>query len=68
MSNDAIMPPIHPGEVLMLEQLGHELGNETQAIDAVDRLVGARLVHRLAEFAFPTRAGRRAAEIEAGTS
>jgi predicted transcriptional regulator len=34
------------------------------AIDAIARLAGAGLVHRVGEFVFPTRTARRADEID----
>jgi hypothetical protein len=50
-----------------LEELGREVGDHTEAIDAVARLTGAGLVHRLDRFVFPTRVARRAEELRIGT-
>jgi hypothetical protein len=50
-----------------LQELARELGNPADAEDAVARLAGAGLVHRLGEFVFPTRAARRAEEVQIGT-
>jgi hypothetical protein len=49
-----------------VEELGRELGDRGDAIDAVGRLVGAGLVHRLGDFVFPTRAARRSDELYEG--
>jgi hypothetical protein len=50
-----------------VEEVSRELDSPNDVIDGVSRLVGAGLVHRLGEFVFPTRAARRAGEIEIGT-
>jgi hypothetical protein len=50
-----------------VEELGRELADVLEVEDGVGRLVRAGLAHRLGDFVFPTRAGRRAHEIEAGT-
>jgi hypothetical protein len=50
-----------------VEEIGRELNNQTEASDAVCRLLGSGLVHRLGDLVFPTRADRRGAEIEIGT-
>lgn len=50
-----------------VEELGCELDTQSGAEDAVGRLSRAGLLHRLGPLVFPTRAGRRAEEIEAGT-
>jgi hypothetical protein len=50
-----------------VEEVGHELDSPNDVIDGVGRLARAGLVHRLGEFVFPTRAARRAGEIEVGT-
>jgi hypothetical protein len=50
-----------------IEEIGRELGNQIEAVDAVARLTNTGLVHRLGNFVFPTRTARRAAEIEIGT-
>jgi hypothetical protein len=50
-----------------IEEIGLELRNPLDASDAVYRLVGSGLAHRLGDLVFPTRAARRGAEIEIGT-
>lgn len=46
------------------EEIAREIsGSDLDAMDAVMRLEGAGLVHRLGEFVFPSRAARRADEI-----
>ncbi len=47
-----------------VEELGRELANHDAARNAVSRLAGQGLVHRIGEFVFPTRTARRAAELE----
>lgn len=54
----------HPWSV---SEIVRELGNEPDAHDAVARLAGTGLVHRLDEFVFPTRTARRAEELQIGT-
>jgi len=49
-----------------VEELEREIHNRGEAVDAVARLAGAGLVHRLGEFVFPTRAARRADELGIG--
>jgi hypothetical protein len=46
-----------------LEEIARELGARPDAEDAVARLTGAGLVHRLGDFAFPTRSLRRASKL-----
>jgi hypothetical protein len=46
-----------------LEEIARELGDRPDAEDAVARLAGAGLVHRLGDFAFPTRSLRRASTL-----
>jgi len=46
-----------------LEEIARELGDRPDAEDAVTRLTGAGLVHRLGDFAFPTRSLRRASKL-----
>lgn len=49
-------------------ELGRELDEEAKYIDdCVAHLVAAGLLHRLGEFVFPTRAARRAVELQVGT-
>jgi hypothetical protein len=50
-----------------IEEIARELGNPAEAQDAVRRLTESGLMHLLGDFAFPTRAARRGAEIEIGT-
>lgn len=49
-----------------VEEIARELQNRLDAEDAVCRLVGAGLVHRLGVFVFPTRAARRADQLGVG--
>ena len=53
----------HPWSVA---EIVRELGNGPDAQDAVARLAGTGLVHRLDEFVFPTRTARRAEELQIG--
>jgi hypothetical protein len=50
-----------------LEEIARELGDEPDAEDAIARLTGAGLVHRLGDFAFPTRSLRRASKLRLDT-
>lgn len=50
-----------------LDEIARELGSEGDATDAVQRLTGTGLVHRLGEFVFPTRTARRANELQIGS-
>ena len=50
-----------------LEEIARELGDRPDAEDAVARLTGAGLVHRLGDFAFPTRSLRRASKLRLDT-
>lgn len=43
-------------------ELARELGSDDTE-DGIGRLAGAGLVHRIEDFAFPTRAARRAREL-----
>jgi hypothetical protein len=54
----------HPWSV---DEIARELGNEPDAHDAVARLTGTGLVHRLNEFVFPTRTARRAEALHIGS-
>jgi hypothetical protein len=49
-----------------IEELGRELANHDEARNAVSRLVGHGLAHRIGDFVFPTRTARRAAELDFG--
>jgi len=49
------------------EEIARELGDKADAEDAVARLTGAGLVHRIGDFAFPTRSLRRASELRIDT-
>ncbi len=46
-----------------LDEIARELGDKADAEDAVARLAGVGLVHRIGDFAFPTRSLRRASEL-----
>ncbi len=48
-----------------VDELACELGTLLGAADAVGRLSGAGLVHRLGEFVFPTRAALRFDQVTA---
>jgi hypothetical protein len=50
-----------------LSEIARETHDSTRAADSVCRLAETGLVHRLDEFVFPTRAARRAAELQVGT-
>jgi hypothetical protein len=50
-----------------LEEIARELGDRPDAEDAVARLTGAGLVHRLGDFTFPTRSLRRASKLRLDT-
>ncbi len=50
-----------------LEEIARELGDRPDAEDAVARLAGTGLVHRLGDFAFPTRSLRRASKLRLDT-
>jgi hypothetical protein len=47
-----------------LEEIGRELNDLVDAEDAVCRLSGAGLVHRLDGFVFPTRAAIHAVDLD----
>lgn len=46
-----------------LDEISREVGDHITAVDAVTRLHGAGLVHRLGDFVFATRAACRAAQL-----
>jgi hypothetical protein len=50
-----------------LEEIARELGDRPDAEDAVARLTGTGLVHRIGDFAFPPRSLRRASELRLDT-
>jgi hypothetical protein len=50
-----------------LEEIARELGDRPDAEDAVARLTGTGLVHRIGDFAFPTRSLRRASKLRLDT-
>ncbi len=50
-----------------VDEIARQLGDQTDATDAIRRLTECGLLHRLGDFVFPTRTARRAAEIEVGT-
>jgi hypothetical protein len=50
-----------------LEEIARELGDRPDAEDAVARLTGTGLVHRIGDFAFPTRSLQRASELRLDT-
>lgn len=49
-----------------VEEISREIDNPLEAADAVARLAGAGLVHRLDGFVFATRAGLRAQRLALG--
>jgi hypothetical protein len=46
-----------------MSEIARELGQRTDAEDAVRRLTETGLVHRFGDFVFPTRTARRASEL-----
>jgi hypothetical protein len=50
-----------------LEEIARELGDRPDAEDAVARLTGTGLVHRIGDFAFPTRSLQRASKLRLDT-
>lgn len=50
-----------------VEEVARELGSEQRAMESVRRLTERGLAHLLEGFVFPSRAARRAAEMEIGT-
>jgi hypothetical protein len=46
-----------------IEELIREHGNQRDALDGIDRLHGAGLIHRTGEFVFATRAAIRYSQI-----
>lgn len=50
--------------VWSMDEITRTLGRGGDAIDSVDRLAAAGLVHRIDQFVFPTLAARRADELE----
>lgn len=50
-----------------VEEIARELGDRPDAEDAVARLARTGLVHRLGDFAFPTRSLRRASRLRLDT-
>jgi hypothetical protein len=50
-----------------LDEIARELGDRPDAEDGVARLASAGLVHRIGDFAFPTRSLRRASELRLDT-
>ncbi len=51
-----------------VDEIACELHTRIGAVDAVSRLVGMGLVHRLGEFVLPTRAARRADQLGVGSA
>lgn len=49
-----------------VDEIARELRAPIEAADAVSRLTEAGLLHRFGDFVFPTRAARRADELEVG--
>ena len=47
-----------------VEEIARTIHSRADAIDAVNRLEAAGLLHRIGEFVFPTLAARRADELE----
>ncbi|MHB8243122.1 MAG: hypothetical protein ACYDHN_14175 [Solirubrobacteraceae bacterium] len=49
-----------PGWPWTVDEIARELQHDTNAIDAVRRLIAAGLLHSFGDFVFPTRTARRA--------
>jgi hypothetical protein len=52
-----------PHGLWSLEELGREIGDSLYVQDAVNRLHGQGLIHRLGDFVFVTRAAARVEEL-----
>jgi len=51
-----------------VEELAREFNNRQRAEESVRRLAESGLAHRFGDFVFPTRAARRAVEIDLGAA
>ncbi len=51
-----------------IEELAREFNSRQRVEESVRRLAESGLAHRLGEFVFPTRAARRAVEIDLGAA
>jgi|GEM_PF-1369924 len=49
-----------------VEEIAREIGHYNNAVDSVRRLTEAGLLHRIGDFAFPTRTARRADQLGVG--
>jgi hypothetical protein len=51
-----------------IEEIARELGDETNAADAIRRLTRTGLLHHAGDFVLPTRTARRAHALRIGTA
>jgi len=66
--NDTLARLLEASFPWTVEEVAREVGDLSDAVDALGRLTEAGLVHRVGDFVFPTRAACRAAELQVGTA
>jgi hypothetical protein len=49
---------------LSVDEVAREMGEHVKTLDAIARLHGCGLIHRLDEFVFATRSARRSRELD----